>query len=111
MPAATYAYNDAEVVREYLADTLGFSKQNIRLVVNSKATHAEFERLLGLNGWLKRNVQQAKSDVVVYFSGHGIPDAKASRTAFGQEAKISKDKYIYFFLLNKLIIFFLGTSP
>lgn len=78
MPAATYAYNDAEVVREYLADTLGFSKRNIKLVTNSKATHAEFERLLGLNGWLKRNVQKGKSDVVVYFSGHGIPDAKVN---------------------------------
>jgi uncharacterized caspase-like protein len=78
MPAATYAYNDAEVIREYLADTLGFSKRNIKLATNSKATHAEFDRLLGSNGWLSRNVRKGESDVVVYFSGHGIPDAKVN---------------------------------
>mgnify|MGYP001220863495 CR=1 FL=1 len=62
MPAATYAYNDAEVVREYLADTLGFSKRHIKLVTNSKATHAEFDRLLGSNGWVSRNVRKGESD-------------------------------------------------
>jgi hypothetical protein len=37
---ATYAYNDAEVFREYLADTLGFKKSRIKIATNSKATQA-----------------------------------------------------------------------
>jgi hypothetical protein len=73
VPPATYAYNDAEVVREYLAETLGFSKRRLKLATNSKATQAEFERLLGADGWLARNIVKGKSDVVIYFSGHGIP--------------------------------------
>ena len=77
---ATYAYNDAEVFREYLAKTLGYKKSKIKIVTNSKATLAELNKLLGSNGWLARNVKPKKSDVVVYFSGHGIPDAKTKKT-------------------------------
>ncbi len=77
---ATYAYNDAEVFREYLADTLGYKKSRIKLATNSKATQAELSKLLGPNGWIARNVKAKKSDVVVYFSGHGIPDAKNKKT-------------------------------
>ena len=77
---ATYAYNDAEVFREYLADTLGYKKSKIKISTNSKATQAELSKLLGPNGWIARNVKAKKSDVVVYFSGHGIPDAKTKKT-------------------------------
>jgi hypothetical protein len=77
---ATYAYNDAEVFREYLADTLGYKKSKIKIATNSKATQAELNKLLGPNGWIARNVKAGKSDVVVYFSGHGIPDAKTKKT-------------------------------
>ena len=34
-------YNDAEVFREYLTNTLGYNKQRIKLATNSKATQAE----------------------------------------------------------------------
>jgi hypothetical protein len=79
VPAATYAYNDAEVVREYLAQTLGFRKDRVKLATNTRATRAEFDRLLGRSGWLARNVVRGKSDVIVYFSGHGIPEVKSGR--------------------------------
>ena len=72
VPDATYAYNDAEVFREYLSETLGFKKQRIKIATNSKATQAELNKLLGSNGWLSRNIVKGKSDLVVYFSGHGI---------------------------------------
>ena len=80
VPDAAFAYNDAEVFREYLAETMGMKRQRIKLATNSKATQAEFSKLLGPNGWLARNIVKGKSDVVVYFSGHGIasPDAKSS---------------------------------
>ena len=77
--AATYAYNDAEVVREYLADAFGFRKDRVKLTTNTRATRAEFDRLLGANGWLARNVIEDRSDVVVYFSGHGISDVAVKR--------------------------------
>ncbi len=80
VPDATYAYNDAEVFREYLAETLGFKKQKIKIATNSKATQAELNKLLGSNSWLSRNVVKGKSDIVVYFSGHGIANQKDKST-------------------------------
>ena len=80
VPDATYAYNDAEVFREYLSQTLGFKKQRIKLATNSRATQAEINKLLGSNGWLSRNIVKAKSDVVVYFSGHGIANQNDKTT-------------------------------
>ncbi len=80
VPDATYAYNDAEVFREYLSETLGFKKQRIKIATNSKATQAELNKLLGSNGWLSRNIVKGKSDIVVYFSGHGIANSKDSNT-------------------------------
>ena len=77
VPDATFAYNDAEVFREYLAETMGMKRQRIKLATNTKATQAEFSKLLGPNGWLARNVVKGKSDVIVYFSGHGIASADA----------------------------------
>ncbi len=78
VPDATYAYNDAEVFREYLVETMGMDRQRVKLATNSKATQAEFSKLLGPNGWLARNIVQGQSDVVVYFSGHGIADADST---------------------------------
>lgn len=72
VPDASYAYNDAEVFREYLAETLGLKRQRIKLVTNNKATRAEFEKLLGPNGWAARNIVKGVSDVIVYYSGHGL---------------------------------------
>ncbi len=80
VPDATYAYNDAEVFREYLSQTLGYKKQRIKLATNSKATQAELNKLLGSNGWISRNIVKGKSDVVVYFSGHGIANQKDKST-------------------------------
>lgn len=77
---ATYAYNDAEVFREYLAESLGFHKSRIRLISNRQATLGEMRRLLGRDGWLARNVRRGESEVVVFFSGHGIPDPKTGQT-------------------------------
>jgi tetratricopeptide (TPR) repeat protein len=77
---ATYAYNDAEVFREYLADTMGFSKAKVKIVTNRQATLAEFNKLLAPNGWLARNVDPEKSEIVIYFSGHGIPNPKTKQT-------------------------------
>ena len=57
---------------------LGMDRQRVKLATNSKATQAEFSKLLGPNGWLVRNIIQGQPDVVVYFSGHGIADADST---------------------------------
>jgi len=103
VPAATFAYNDAEVFREYLATTLGYNKAKVKIVTNRKATLAEFNKLLGPNGWLKRNVKPGKSNVVVYFSGHGIPDPKTKLT--GNLPTVSQ-LYLDYWCTNKPFDYF-----
>lgn len=78
VPDAIHANNDAEVFREYLIDTLGYPKENIKIITDRKATQAEIDKLLGTDGWLARNTIKNKSDVVVYFSGHGIANFNTS---------------------------------
>lgn len=78
VPDAIHANNDAEVFREYLIETIGFKKENIKIITDRKATQAEIEKLLGADGWLARNSLKNKSDVVVYFSGHGMANANSA---------------------------------
>jgi Caspase domain/Glucodextranase, domain B len=78
VPDAIHANNDAEVFREYLIETMGFKKENIKIITDRKATQAEIEKLLGADGWLARNSLKNKSDVVVYFSGHGMSNANSA---------------------------------
>ncbi len=78
VPDAVHANNDAEVFREYLVETMGYKKENIKIITDRKATQAEIEKLLGADGWLARNSIKNKSDVVVYFSGHGVANMSTS---------------------------------
>ncbi len=78
VPDAVHANNDAEVFREYLIETMGYKKENIKIITDRKATQAEIEKLLGADGWLARNAIKNKSDVVVYFSGHGVANMSTS---------------------------------
>ncbi len=80
VPDAKYAYNDAQVFREYLIETLGISKQNIKMVLNSKATFAEINKLLGKNGWLTRKAKNNPTDIIIYFAGHGISNLEEKTT-------------------------------
>jgi len=57
---------------------MGYKKENIKIIIDRKATQAEIEKLVGVDGWLSRNLLKNKSDVVVYFSGHGISNANVS---------------------------------
>lgn len=79
VPPATYAYHDAEVMREYVAATLGFHKDRLALLTNREATEAAFKKYLGAGGWLQRRIEPGQSDVVVYFSGHGMADFKTQQ--------------------------------
>jgi hypothetical protein len=75
VPNVDYAFNDAEQVRRFVIDTLGYREGNVILVKN--ATQASLVSLFGnertargkLFGWLKAD----RSRVFVYYSGHGAP--------------------------------------
>ena len=77
VPSVRYALNDAQAVRRYLIESLGYRTENIIYLEN--ATQSKFLSVFG-----NENTHQGRlydyaqpdgtSDIFVYYSGHGAPD-------------------------------------
>lgn len=70
-----YADKDALAFHEYLAKTLGIPNDQTTLLLNEQATLTNLKRTLGTE--LKRKAGE-KDTVIVYYAGHGAPEADAS---------------------------------
>ena len=83
VPEVTYAHRDAEAFRRYVVDVLGFDPENV--IHQKDADKATMERVFGnrdsLTGSeLWRHLHpDGISDVVVFYSGHGIPGLNDKR--------------------------------
>lgn len=71
LPAADFATHDAQVVAEYLVKVMGYSAENVVVLLNDKASKSDFDKYLGR--WLSNNVEK-DSSVFIYYSGHGAPN-------------------------------------
>lgn len=75
VPAVEYAGRDADAFDRYLKEVLGFREGNI--IDLRDAGQADMEAALGnsrnAQGRLWQLVKPGKSEVVVYYSGHGAP--------------------------------------
>ncbi len=71
LPSADFATHDAEIVAEYLTRVMGYSKENVVVLLNDKASKNDFDKYLGR--WLPNNVEK-DSSVFIYYSGHGAPN-------------------------------------
>lgn len=84
IPTVNYAYHDAEIVTKYLVQSLGYKEGNILL--EKDASKAKFEALFGISGNHKGElydyIKPGKSDVLVYYSGHGAPDIDSMKGYF-----------------------------
>ena len=83
VPEVTYAHRDAEAFRRYVVDVLGFDPENV--IHEKDADKATMERvfgnkdnLTGSNFWRLLH-PDGLSDVVVFYSGHGIPGLNDKR--------------------------------
>ncbi len=74
---AKYADSDALMFRDYASEKLGIPEGRIKTLVNGDATIAEI--LLSIRKWLRRSTNQDKTDIYVFFAGHGLaaPEGKA----------------------------------
>jgi len=73
---AIYADSDAKVFADYASQKLGIPTNRIKTLVNDGAD--ESGMLLAVKEWLSRASKQGKSDIYVFFAGHGLasPDGK-----------------------------------
>ena len=81
IPAVDYAHNDAAAMTRYLIDVRGYRKGNI--IDLRDATQGQMEAALGNSrtheGTLWQWLRPGKSDVTVFYSGHGVPGLKDKR--------------------------------
>ena len=81
LPKVEFARNDAAAMKTFVVERLGFRIGNI--IDLSDATQAEMEAAFGNErthqGKLWRWLRPGKSDVVVFYSGHGVPGRDGQR--------------------------------
>lgn len=81
LPAVVYANNDAASVKRYVIDVLGYREGNV--IDLRDATQAEMLSVFGnaneYRGKLWSWVREGRSDVLVYYSGHGMPGSHDRR--------------------------------
>lgn len=81
VPTVDYAHNDAKAIRQYVVDVLGFREGNI--IDLRDATQTQLLSVFGNErtheGTIWQYVRPNRSDVVVFYSGHGVPGQKDRR--------------------------------
>jgi len=84
VPDVQFAIRDAAIIKEYLLNTLGYREGNIIYITD--ATTADFRTIFGTReeskGKLADYVKAGKSDVFIYYSGHGAPDVENKKGYF-----------------------------
>ena len=79
-PSADFANNDASVFYDYARRALGVKQENIKLLLDDKADAAEVLR--SFKSWLPTRVSAGKTDVYVFYSGHGLPSEDGNSLYF-----------------------------
>lgn len=84
IPAVEFAHRDAEIMKRYLVDALGYREVNI--IYELDAGKSVFERVFGIasdhRGQLYNYIKEGESDVFVFYSGHGAPHVESGKTFF-----------------------------
>jgi len=80
VPAADFANRDASIFVDYAIRGLGVKQENIRLLLDDKADAAEI--LVAFRNWLPTRVNKGKTDVYVFYSGHGLPSEDGNSLFF-----------------------------
>ncbi len=92
IPDVDYAARDAAYMKKYVINLFGYSDENIIYKLN--ATQGQMARIFGTKGNYKGElynwVKAGKSDIFIYYVGHGAPDP-AGKGAFLMPVDASAD--------------------
>ncbi|MBI4548345.1 MAG: caspase family protein [Ignavibacteriae bacterium] len=80
VPSVDYATRDANVMKRYLIEMFGYQEQRIIVAEDANASLADFKRIF--EEQLVNFVHTKRSDVFVYYSGHGAPDVETKDAYF-----------------------------
>ncbi|MDP2884254.1 MAG: caspase family protein [Ignavibacteria bacterium] len=79
VPGVDYAKHGATIMKEYLISVLGYDEKRIIYAEDENAGLADFKKMFQK---LSNMVRAGKSDVFVYYNGHGSPDTKSNEAFF-----------------------------
>ncbi|CCQ75272.1 caspase family protein [Magnetospira sp. QH-2] len=81
IPSVDFAHRDAQAMHRFVRDVLGFREENILLLTD--ASQAQMESTFGRQGNPRGKAYQYirpdKSDLFVFYSGHGLPSQDQQR--------------------------------
>ncbi|MEE2820569.1 MAG: caspase family protein [Pseudomonadota bacterium] len=73
---AQFASRDAQMFADYAREKLGIPASNVKVLTDSEASEREI--LTALKVWLPTAVKPDKTDLYVFYAGHGMPTADGS---------------------------------
>ena len=73
VPNAEFANNDAREFSEYAIRALGIKPEKIKTLLDEEADEVNIVK--AFENWLPIQVNKDKTDVYVFFSGHGLPSS------------------------------------
>jgi hypothetical protein len=71
VPKAEFANNDAREFNEYAIRALGIKQEKIKMLVDEEADEVNIVK--AFENWLPIQVNKDKTEVYVFYSGHGLP--------------------------------------
>jgi hypothetical protein len=74
-----FAFRDATIMKEYFSKAIGIPDENIYFRANDDVTLGEFNKIFSPNGWLEKRVEKNKTDIYIYYAGHGAPAIKEEK--------------------------------
>ena len=78
LPSAQYANSDASHFYDYANQALGVPPSKIKLLTGAQAGRTDL--LLAMKSWMKTEVAGGKSDVYIFFAGHGLSSPDGNKT-------------------------------
>ena len=75
----TFAKRDAAWMKKDFENVLGIPQNRIYYKTDSDVGQAEFSKVFSEDGWLDKRVKNNKTDLYIYYAGHGAPDIKKSK--------------------------------
>ena len=80
IPKAEYANRDAQYFYDYAIRAFGIRQDNIKLMLDDEADVSGV--LTAFQNWLPLKVQPGKTDVYIFYSGHGLPSTDGKSLYF-----------------------------
>ncbi len=80
VPNAEFANNDAREFSEYAIRALGIKPEKIKILLDDEADEVNIVK--AFENWLPIQVNKDKTDVYVFYSGHGLPSSDGKSLYF-----------------------------